>query len=350
MPEISFSLVTSQTQKQCKNLQIGDVEAVIDVTGPFNDVSSLQKLRDGVSTSFEAHRKNLAELILKHDELIGEAESESERDKLMKTCRQQQEAAMKRIEKVLQEKMDAIKQKLSEGAKAEIIKDTQFKVSLTWSLYKLTKTVLSFIPSSNPNAQQESPDVLSVVKDIYDSLKELVKLTRGLWEYIQSEQDVRSQIEATRKTIRSTKGKPTESQVDKLESQLKAHGIKIAALEKSAREMAKELERLLKESEAGGKEVARDMEGVIDECIKAVIRINEGVEKAQDYHQRSQDALRDARKKAIKDPSSIWDIFTKIDEWYETVDDWFNKHKVKNFEEQLEYQMDNMVKQFEQLK
>ncbi len=194
MAEISFSLGTSQTQKQCKYLTVGDIEAVIDVTGPFQDVSTLQKLRDGISTSFESHRKNLAELILKHDELVGEADDENERDKIVKKCTQQQEAAVKRIEKVLQEKMDVVKSKLAEGAKAELIRETQFKVSITWSFYKLTKAALSLLPSSDPKAPQESPNLLSIVKDVYDSLKELVKLTRNLWEYIESEQDVRSQI------------------------------------------------------------------------------------------------------------------------------------------------------------
>ena len=263
---------------------------------------------------------------------------------------QQQEAAVKRIEKVLQEKMDVVKSKLAEGAKAELIRDTQFKVSITWSFYKLTKAALSFLPSSDPKDPKESPNLLSIVKDVYDSLKELVKLTRSLWEYIQSEQDVRSQIAGTRKAIRAAKGKPTESLVDKLESQLKAHGMKIAALEKSGREMAKQLQDLLKESEEGGKELARDMEGVIDTCINAVIRINEGVEKAEDYHRRSVDSLRDARKNAVKDPASFWDYFKKIDEWYEAADDWFNKNKVKNFEEDLEYRMDSLVKQFTELK
>jgi hypothetical protein len=341
MAEISFSLVTQATIKKLKFLDVEPAEAVIDVTGGFQDPTSLQKLRDAVSQSFEAHRSNLAELLLKQDALIGKAENKKDAEKLLKQFQSQQEAAIKKIEKTLQEKLDGIKQKAKEGAMAVEIKKSQFTVGVTWGLYKLAKSAYEIYEAAT-SEEQSTTDRLKIAKDVYDTLKDLLGLAKTLYDYFIGEEDVRKQIETTRAAIKKTKGKPTESLVEKLETQLKAHGPKIAALEKSARTMSTDLQKLLKKAEDGGDEMADDLAPSIDKCINQIIALNEGIGKAEDYHKRSQDALKDAQKKAVKDPSSWWDVFKKIDEWYEAIDEWFDKAQPKELEEQLEEAIDKV--------
>lgn len=341
MAEISFSLVTQATIKKLKFLDVEPAEAVIDVTGGFQDPSSLQKLRDAVSQSFEAHRNNLAELLTKQDALLGKAENEKEAEKLLKQFTQQQEAAIKKIEKTLQEKFDGIKSKAKEGAMALELKKSQFVVGVTWSAYKLARTAVEYF-TGEAEAKESLRDYAKAAKEVYDTLKDIVGLAKTLYDYFISEEDVRKQIEATRAAIKKTKGKPTESQVEKLETQLKAHGPKIAALEKSARSMAGELQKLLKTSESGSEEMADDIAPSINKCIEQIIAINEGIAKAEDYHKRSQDALKDARKKAVKDPTTWWTVFQKVDEWYEEIQEWWDKHQPKDLEEELEEAMDKV--------
>lgn len=345
MAEIGFSLVTQATIKKLKNLKVEPAEAVIDVTGGFQDPTSLQKLRDAVSTSFEAHRNNLAELLTKQDALVGKAPNKKEAEKLLKQFTSQQEAAVKKIEKTLQEKLDGIKEKAKEGAMAVELKKSQFRVGVTWAAYKLANSLIEIYQGVTENPQDVA-DKLKIAKDVYDTLKDMISLAKTLYDYFISEEDVRKQIETTRAAIKKTKGKPTESLVEKLETQLKAHGPKIAALEKSARGMSVELDKLLKKAESGGDDMADDLAPSINKSIEQIIALNEGIAKADDYHKRSQDALKDAQKKAVKDPSSWWDIFKKIDEWYETIDEWFDKAQPKELEEQLEDALDKIVEDY----
>jgi len=345
MAEISFSLVTQATIKKLKHLDVEPAEAVIDVTGGFQDPTSLQKLHDAVSTSFEAHRNNLAELLAKQDALVGKAANKKEAEKLLKQFTSQQEAAVKKIEKTLQEKLDGIKEKAKEGAMAVELKKSQFRVGVTWAAYKLANSLIEIYQGVTENPVDVASK-LKIAKDVYDTLKDMVGLAKTLYDYFIGEEDVRKQIESTRTAIKKTKGKPTESLVEKLETQLKAHGPKIGALEKSARTMSTDLEKLLKKAETGGDDMADDLAPSINKCIEQIIALNEGCAKAQDYHKRSQDALRDAQKKAVKDPSSWWGIFQKIDEWYETIDEWFDKAQPKELEEQLEDAIDKIVEDY----
>jgi len=345
MAEISFSLVTQATIKKLKYLKVEPAEAVIDVTGGFEDPTSLQKLRDAVSQSFEAHRNNLAELLVKQDELMGKTKNKKDGEKLLKQLTTQQEAAVKKIEKTLQEKLDGIKERAKEGAMAVELKKSQFRVGVTWAVYKLANSALEIYEAVTAE-EQSTTDKLKIAKDVYDTLKDMLALAKTLYDYFIGEEDVRKQIETTRAAIRKTKGKPTESLVEKLETQLKAHGPKIAALDKSARTMSTDLQKLLKKAEDGGEEMADDLAPSIDKCIKQIIALNEGIAKAEDYHKRSQDALKDAQKKAVKDPSSLWDVFKKVDEWYEAITEWFDKAQPKELEEQLEDAIDKMVEDY----
>lgn len=345
MAEISFSLTVDSQLKKLKYLKVEPAEAVIDVTGGFQDPTSLQKLRDAVSQSFEAHRNNLAELLLKQDALMGQTTNKKDGEKLLKQFTLQQEAAVQKIEKTLQDKLDGIKEKAKEGAMAVELKKSQFRVGVTWAVYKLANSALEIYESVTAE-EQSTTDKLKIAKDVYDTLKDMLALAKTLYDYFIGEEDVRKQIETTRAAIRKTKGKPTESLVEKLETQLKAHGPKIAALDKSARTMSTDLQKLLKKAEDGGEEMADDLAPSIDKCIKQIIALNEGIAKAEDYHKRSQDALKDAQKKAVKDPSSWWDVFKKVDEWYEAITEWFDKAQPKELEEQLEDAIDKMVEDY----
>jgi len=345
MAEISFSLTVDSQLKKLKHLKVEPAEAVIDVTGGFQDPTSLQKLRDAVSQSFEAHRNNLAELLVKQDELMGKTKNKKDGEKLLKQFTTQQEAAVQKIEKTLQEKLDGIKEKAKEGAMAVELKKSQFRVGVTWAAYKLANSALEIYEAVTAE-ERSTTDKLKIAKDVYDTLKDMLALAKTLYDYFIGEEDVRKQIETTRAAIRKTKGKPTESLVEKLETQLKAHGPKIAALDKSARTMSTDLQKLLKKAEDGGEEMADDLAPSIDKCIKQIIALNEGIAKAEDYHKRSQDALKDAQKKAVKDPSSWWDVFKKVDEWYEAITEWFDKAQPKELEEQLEDAIDKMVEDY----
>ena len=341
MAEISFSLVTQATIKKLKHLDVEPAEAVIDVTGGFQDPSSLQKLRDAVSQSFEAHRSNLAELLLKQDALIGKAENKKDAEKLLKQFQSQQEAAIKKIEKTLQEKLDGIKQKAKEGAMAVEIKKSQFTVGVTWGLLQAREVGLRDLRSGDiGGAIHDRP-----AQDRQRRLRHPQRLARAREDAVRLLHRRRGCAEADRSDShgdQEDQGETTESLVEKLETQLKAHGPKIAALEKSARTMSTDLQKLLKKAEDGGDEMADDLAPSIDKCINQIIALNEGIGKAEDYHKRSQDALKDAQKKAVKDPSSWWDVFKKIDEWYEAIDEWFDKAQPKELEEQLEEAIDKV--------
>ena len=352
MAKISFTLFESTTLSKLKFLDVPQAEAVLDVSGPFTDPNSLQKFRDAIQNSFASHRKNLAELVGKQDEEMGKIRDKKEQSEQLKVFRKQQEAAVKRVEKILQEKVDLVKQKAGESANALALKESQVTVSVVWSLYKLGKGAVELlVPGDSPDPVSQVEQIAGTVKTLYDALKELIKLAGTLSDSMQSEYDVRSQIEGTRKQIRVAKGKPTESLVNKLEAQLKAHGPKIAAIERSARELAKGLESMLNQAEKAGKglratQLRNQLAPSIDTCIQQIIALNEGLEKATDYHSRSQDALKSAQKTQVKDPSSFWDYFKKIDEWYEWVDELFSRTKASTTVEVLEVTADKMVKEF----
>lgn len=345
MATITYALLTSQTLKLdvVKQLRIGSMEIEIELKGGFTDPSSLQIIRDAAAPVFKLHRQKLNDQVSRLDAALAAENQPGKVKALVNQFNTQIPALASKLEAATRKNVEATIEKMGEGAAAVEAKRVSFTVGFVWSALKLGKTALEYYAGGDDN--EEAANHLAIAKDVYDSLKLLIKAVASLREYIASESDVRAQIEDSRRKIKAAKGKPVQSLVDRLEMQLKSYGIKIAHLEKEARAVARELDQMLKQADKGGRGLKKKLEPPIDQAIQQVIAINEGVSAAQKYLKSSTDALKDAQKKAVEDPRTLGSLLQALDDLYEKVCGFFDKAEAQlgNFEKAAEMQIDELV-------
>jgi seryl-tRNA synthetase len=344
MAVITYALLSSQTLKLdvVKRLKIAPMEIEIELKGGFTDPSSLQIIRDAAAPVFKAHRDKLNDQVARLDAALA-AESHPGKVKgLVDQFNSQIPAIAKKLEAATRKNVEATIETMAEGARAIEAKRVAFTVGFVWSALKLGKTALEYYAGGD---DEEAANHLAIAKDVYDSLKLLIKAVASLRDYIASESDVRAQIEDSRRRIKAAKGQPVQSLVDRLEMQLKSYAVKIAHLEKEARGVARELDSMLKQADKGGKGLKKKLAPPIDQAITQVIAINEGVSAAQKYLKSSTDALKDARKKAVDDPRTLGSLLQALDDLYEKVCGFFDKAEAQlgNFEKAAEMQVDEIV-------
>lgn len=345
MAKISYALILSDTLK-LKQFQVTQVEAVIDITGDYDDPSSLQVLRDAVNQSFQDRRANLNKFIKQADDEIARVSDKRAKLTLLSKFNSRMGAAVGQLEKGLQGKVaEWIKQKQA-AAHEEVQDNVKFWVKCGWSGYKAGKGISEAVTGSAAAVATGGTTLALAAKGLFDTGKEVLGLIADLRDHFKGEAAIRQEIEKSRAAIKAAKGRPTESVVGRLEMQLKAYSPKISAIEASARTLGVKLEQMLDTAEKGGKELATACAPSIDKVIKEIIALNEGVKEARDIQKRASDALRDAQKKAVKDPASFLGFLKWCDGVYEQINLVFDYKQIDDMEQAFEFLMDQVVKKY----
>lgn len=339
MPEISFALILTENLNN-KVLNVVQTESVVSVDGKLSP-REIASVRDAVSDSFMARRKNLNDMISQAFKDLAKANSAKARDQIIGTFNADMTKSLVTFDREMQKRVTkAVEETKGIGEKAEAEK-WSFVVSTAWSVAKLTGDGIKLFAEAFEVV--EAPNLsgaASLVKSMVDLTRGVVEFAKGIrdaWRGVKAQEDL---VKATLDKIRKTKkGEPVSlSEVNKAEDQLEKLGKKIDALEKQADGLSREVDQMLKLKfeKAFEASTAKMAEAAIDETLKALSELNKEIIARRKFEKSADTSIKVAKTKAKADASywktwavaaydlvcdlsdmsgdveSLWDCVTKI--------------------------------------
>lgn len=306
---VSFALILTKNLK-LTNLKLSQIETVITVTAGM-DPLTLQQMRDAVSDSFQARRKNLNDFIVASEKLLAREPNKKKRQQKAKAIIVKMNSDVKKFEANLTKRVNvfcAAEEKRQEDFDKSQVK---FAVSTLWSAANILKDTVggiaalfasAAVPAASVAAAKAIADLLLDIKGLYGSLSDACK----------SHLKVQKEIVSSLKKIKATKppkpiGKSLLNQVD---SQIKLYEDKLDSIEMYAKTLARQLNGVLNFAEKNkdiSAEAKKRIKKFVSRNIKDIVSISNDVKKGKRSIQSFRDKYKQASKRAKTDARSIFD-------------------------------------------
>jgi hypothetical protein len=315
MPEISFALILSENLNN-KVLNISQMESIISVKGNPSP-RELQEIRDLVSESFNARRKNINDMIRQGFRDLAQASTQQSRDKIIAGVNADLTKFVARFDKEMQRQVTKVvddDEALSQKATQE---GWQFMCATSLNAAKLTTDGIALF--NDVFEAVEAKDVVAgakVLKSLFDLSRSAIGLAsdlRDAWRSLEAQEQL---AKAALAKIKATK-KGTQvnlSDVKKAEDLLDKLGPKIEALEIKADDMSRAVDEMLKAQSSktfDGEQEAKALEKSIDETLSVLTDLNKEIKARRKFKKSAESSLKDAKTKAKADASYwvTWGLF-----------------------------------------
>jgi hypothetical protein len=321
MPEISFALLESENLKTYGKLTIKQAEVIVEVTGD-TDPSTLAKVREAVWEKYEPKRKNLNTALKLQRQKIEQA---------LKAGKSQVE-----LKKELQKKLGDAVSLLEKGMKKAIVADEalknmvlrdglKFGVRTTWAIGNLIWDTTEAVVSVGAAGTTLGVASLNAIRKCYAVYKDVQKILDEFANNSEEEGEHRKKLKAALKTILSIKKTAPIPSKDytNLERLALSYPPKIAAVELSAKGLAKRLDLLLDETEKvqfPKKKQQQEVEKQINNLINKIIHINQYSKSGKELAVKAKDLLKNSKSKVATDTSYVWGLCDTLFDWMGKVD------------------------------
>ena len=311
---MTFALISMENLKN-KDLKLKQVECVVEIKGKL-DPYQIQKIRDHVSDSVVARRKNINDAIAAKAAEAAEAKDPKKRKAIIAQVDAAIAKALAAFDKKMQQSISEFCEKDAQLAQAAKTGRWSYWVNTAWDLGSL-------VWNGSQAAGEAAAVGLGALKSLFDLCLDLEKFCttqRDAWRGLEAQEDrLKQALEVIKKT---KKGSPVkQSDIDKAEAALAPLGPKIDVLEKNTRALAGNLDEMLKEQidkKLADKKVVAQIEKTIDAAVRKVTDYGTAVAEKRKAQKSAKDSIKTAMAKAQNDPWSIvtWalDVYGQIND------------------------------------
>lgn len=319
MANISYNIVLPQNLT-LKKLPLKQIEVILDITGAQVDPLTLQQIRDedSIKQCFLARRKNINNLIQQTNGVLENVKTEKDGEAAVNGFNKKLEGEINALQKEVQSRCDAFVQKQKKNVNDLFWAQAKMVVRVVWAYAKYFKGGLEIggkVTAAVTAGLTPGGAFLSViaVKSLINTVNDLISATNELESAMEDE---RTQFVKLRDAVKELKKlkkpeKVPQSKIDAVASMMGPYGARLLGVDVAAKKTATKLDTLLNDLEKGKfrhEAAQKEMENKVDALIKKIIARSKNVNEGRKLLQAAKDKVNDAGKRAVKDPTSFWDV------------------------------------------
>jgi hypothetical protein len=308
--------VLSPANLKLKNVQQEQIKVYIDITGAETDPLTLQQIYEEQSLQqcFLARSKNINMLVQGADAEVAKATDKKEQERLLKEMNDKVAAQVKTLGQEMQVRANAFIAKQKKEVNDFYWVTVKMAVRCGYNVGKLTLGALNTTAKVVTVATVPGAGMFvtaGAIKGIIDNVRDVYKLYHELQSYLDGELEVRKKLKSAVVELRKLKppAKVPQDKIDGVSSLLIPYSVRLAGIDMQAKQLATQLDALLKKLEKKKFRFKRHQElaeNEVDKSIQEIIKLSQTVTKGRGLVQNAKDAVKTASQRVQKDPPSFY--------------------------------------------
>jgi len=312
--KISYDVVLNQNLV-LKGLKLAQIHVILDITGVDADPLTLQQIRDesSIRDCFLARRKNINDALVSTASELKKAKTEQQGVQLVNELNQTLESQVKTLQKELQTRVNSFAEKQKKQVNDLFWARAKIVVRVVYAVVKFIKGAIEL--PAKVTAGIASMGFLSVIaiKALISSANDAMGAYNEFASARESEREQFKKLDLAVKELKKIKSPQTvpQSKIDAVEGALGPYGARLLGEDAAAKNLATKLDKLLTDLEKGkfrNKQAQKQAETAVQGLIDKIQETTKNIAKGRTLLQSARDKVRDAGKRAQKDPTSFWDL------------------------------------------
>jgi hypothetical protein len=326
---IAFSLILNPNL-ELKEIALEQTEVVIDVNGDTDPLTHDMVRNYGpVNDCFQARRKNINDLITNSAKAIHNAKSKKQGETLLTEFNSKFKVQVSTFQTELQVRVEKFFKEDHQRKIAYLAGKITFKIHAIGALGKAGLFLISLVSFAQGEPTGDSTqEILLSWKDLIDLVKEgaaFATILFNLWKELSGQEERLKTALANIKKIKPP-APISESLADAVKIAIGAYNAKLLGIEMEAKQMAANLDKLLKKIDSGKWEdegTLKQVEIKIDKNLHEIIRLNEALKHGRTLTASAQTQIKNVSARLKQDPKTYWNTLV---EWYESFGEEWDKY------------------------